>query len=398
MPFTYVNCQYSTESDRKLLRAVAEKVIDETTFTLIDRSTNERFSNSDNLDIRKTIRIESIYNHWKYSNGVIMLSFQNLADLLNDEKYSDHVSSFYRYFFSQKDYLGKLYENGIQPYDFRGFYRMDWLDDCGALGAALIELNKSEKVDIYRDYLESAANFMVNDVCRLEDGTFARKLPYEKTVWLDDLFMSVPFLGKMYQVTEDSKYLDLAIKQVKQFSHYLWDENAGLFKHCYYDDLERTGVAHWGRANGWAMMAQSMLLLHIPDEHPEKKNLIRLLSDQIISISEYQVSSGLYHQLLNKQDSYLETSCTAMFTYTLANAINQGWIDKRYASVAVNGWDGILTKIDSDYNIHGVCRGTGIQTDLAYYYNRPTPVNDFHGIGAIILAGCEIVKLKHNLK
>ena len=398
MPFTYVNCQYSTESDRKLLRAVAEKVIDETTFTLIDRSTNERFSNSDNLDIRKTIRIESIYNHWKYSNGVIMLSFQNLADLLNDDKYSDHVSSFYRYFFSQKDYLGKLYENGIQPYDFRGFYRMDWLDDCGALGAALIELNKSEKVDIYRDYLESAANFMVNDVCRLEDGTFARKLPYEKTVWLDDLFMSVPFLGKMYQVTEDSKYLDLAIKQVKQFSHYLWDENAGLFKHCYYDDLERTGVAHWGRANGWAMMAQSMLLLHIPDEHPEKKNLIRLLSDQIISISEYQVSSGLYHQLLNKQDSYLETSCTAMFTYTLANAINQGWIDKRYASVAVNGWDGILTKIDSDYNIHGVCRGTGIQTDLAYYYNRPTPVNDFHGIGAIILAGCEIVKLKHNLK
>jgi len=354
MPCLYVNCQYNTESDRELLQAVADKVIDETTFTLIDRSTKERFSNSDHLDIRKTIRIESIYNHWKYSNGVIMLSFQNLAELLSNEKYTDHVSAYYRFFFSQKDYLGKLYENGVRPYDFLGHFRMNWLDDCGALGAALIEVNKSENVDEYSDYLERAADFMVNEVCRLEDGTFARLLPYEKTVWLDDLFMSLPFLGKMYQITEDSKYLDLAVKQVKQFHSYLWDENEGLFKHCYYDDLGRTGVAHWGRANGWAMMAQTMLLLHMPDEHPEKEDLVRLLTDQIISISEYQSSSGLWHQLLNKQDSYLETSCTAMFTFTMATAINQGWIDKRYSPVALKGWNGVLEKIDSEYNIHGV--------------------------------------------
>ena len=116
----------------------------------------------------------------------------------------------------------------------------------------------------------------------------------------------------------------------------------------------------------------------------------------IIGISRYQGSKGLWHQLLDKTDSFLETSCSAMFTYAIARAVNKGYIDSRYASIAERGWEGIMTKIHPDGKIEGVCTGTGVSNDLVFYYKRPAPLNDVHGIGTVLLAGSEILSLLKN--
>ena len=83
-----------------------------------------------------------------------------------------------------------------------------------------------------------------------------------------------------------------------------------------------------------------------------------------------------------------------MFTYAIARAVNKGYIDKRYSSIAEKGWEGILTKIHSDGQIEGVCAGTVVSDNLVDYYNRPAPLNDIHGIGTVLLAGAEILLLK----
>jgi len=113
-----------------------------------------------------------------------------------------------------------------------------------------------------------------------------------------------------------------------------------------------------------------------------------------MGIARYQGGDGLWHQLLDKTDSYLETSCSAMFAYTVARAVNKGYIEPRYASIALRGWEGVMSKILSDGQVEGVCAGTGVSDDLVHYYRRPTPLNDIHGIGAVILAGVEILQLK----
>jgi rhamnogalacturonyl hydrolase YesR len=83
-----------------------------------------------------------------------------------------------------------------------------------------------------------------------------------------------------------------------------------------------------------------------------------------------------------------------MFTYAIARAVNKGYLEPRYVSIAKRGWEGVMSKIRADGKIEGVCTGTGIGDDLVFYYNRPAPLNDVHGIGVVLLAGAEVLQLK----
>ena len=54
-------------------------------------------------------------------------------------------------------------------------------------------------------------------------------------------------------------------------------------------------------------------------------------------------------------------------------------------------------KITPDGQIKDICVGTGIENNMVFYYNRPARLNDTHGLGAVIDAGIEVIKLKKNL-
>jgi unsaturated rhamnogalacturonyl hydrolase len=83
-----------------------------------------------------------------------------------------------------------------------------------------------------------------------------------------------------------------------------------------------------------------------------------------------------------------------MFTYAVAKGVNRGWLDKSFASIALRGWDGIKTKISENGDVSGICVGTGLSRDLVFYYQRPAPLSDVHGLGAVIEAGLEIIQLQ----
>jgi unsaturated rhamnogalacturonyl hydrolase len=250
----------------------------------------------------------------------------------------------------------------------------------------------TDKKPEYKECIDVINEHILKKQMRLSDGTFSRPVPYHNTVWADDLYMSVPFLARMGKLTGDKTYFDEAAKQIIQFNKYLFNEKTGLMWHCYYDDLKINGGTHWGRCNGWMMMATADLLRFLPQNHPQRDTIIALLTRQIRNIAQYQGEKGLWHQILNKEDSYLETSCTAMFTYAVALSINNGWLDKRYKSIALAGWKGITSQITPEGAVTNTCMGTGIADDLKSYYDRPTPYNDILGIGAIINAGMEVSK------
>jgi rhamnogalacturonyl hydrolase YesR len=273
---------------------------------------------------------------------------------------------------------------------------MEQLDDCGAMGASLIEIYKTDKQEQYKEYINKAANHILKKQARLKDGTLVRTFPHKYTLWADDLYMGISFLCRMGELTGEKKYFDDAVTQVINFHKYIFNANYGLMYHCWYSDEQRPGVAFWGRANGWAMLSQIDLLERLPANHPKRNELIGLFKKHVVGISCYQSESGLWHQLLDKVDSYFETSCSAMFTYSIARAVNKGLIDKRYLPVALKGWEGVMTKINSNGDVEGVCTGTGTSDELIHYYKRPAPLNDVHGIGAVILAGVEILKSLRN--
>jgi rhamnogalacturonyl hydrolase YesR len=324
----------------------------------------------------------------------VNIAMVRLSGALEDPRYLAFARNNIRFVFKHMPYFKKQYTAGMCEYEMLQVFRMDMLDDCGAMGAGLMDVYPHDKDQRYLDYIRKAADYVKYKEHRLEDGTFVRTGPHKMTLWADDLYMSVPFMARYARLTGDTTFYDDAIRQVVNFEKYLRDECTGLYYHCWFTDLREHGVAHWGRSNGWVMMAEVELLSILPDTYPRRKEVVDILQRHVLNASRYQSQDGLWHQLLDKQDSYLETSVTAMFTYSIALAVNRGWLDKRYSSIALRGWEGIKSRIRPDGQVEGICQGTGIRNDLNYYYTRGTPLNDIHGLGAILLAGIEVLELK----
>jgi rhamnogalacturonyl hydrolase YesR len=116
-------------------------------------------------------------------------------------------------------------------------------------------------------------------------------------------------------------------------------------------------------------------------------------------LASYQSGSGFWHQLLDREDSYLETSATAIYTFAFARAINRGWIDAAaYAPVTLLAWNAVTTKVNEKGQVEGTCVGTGMAFDPAFYYHRPTSAFAAHGYGPVLLAGAEVLSLLKNKK
>jgi len=378
----------------KCLRLVADAILKDANFQFVDQN-GRRFATPEEAPPDTQLRPASTYQDWRYWNGVLNLALLRLSQVLNEPKYAEFVRknisfNFDHYQFFQKRYKGE----NKWAYPFGQHFVLEELDDCGAMGASVIEVYRNDPQERYKEYIDQAAHHILTKQARLEDGTLVRGFPHKWTLWADDLYMGISFLARMGKLTGDRCYFDDAVRQVFNFHKYLFNEEKGLMHHCWYADIKQPGVAYWGRANGWALLAEADLLDRLPHTYPQREELIALLQRHIIGIAQYQSATGLWHQLLDKEDSYLETSCSAIFTYIVARAVNKGYLDPRYSSIAQHGWEGVMTRVRPDGQIEGVCTGTGVGNDLVFYYQRPAPLNDVHGIGFILLAGAEVMQIQ----
>ena len=379
---------------KKVLSSIADGVIRDATFQFVDKKPGKHYTTPQSTVADSDLKPESRYNDWRYWNGVLNIAMRELGNELHDSRYTAFAKNNIAFCFDNVEYFKDRYTGkGKWDYPFGQLFTMEELDDCGAMGASTIEVYRLDRQDRYKAYIDRAAIHIETKQSRLDDGTLARPFPHKLTVWADDLYMGISFLSRMGELTGASGYFSDAALQVNNFHKYLFDEHHGLFHHCWYSDVKLPGVAFWGRANGWAMLAQVELLDRMPKEFPPRDTLLSIFQRDIEGIARCQGRDGLWHQLLDHPDSYEETSCSAMFTYAIARAVNKGYIDTSYAAIARHGWEGVTSRVRSDGQIEGVCAGTGVSDDLKFYYQRPTPLNDVHGIGAVLLAGTEILRL-----
>ena len=387
----------SKPSPEEIVRRVADNIIQTTSFQFVNNKTNEKFASTKGRDTSVNVKAESKFNKWMYVNGVLTVGMLRLSNILRDPKYADYSRKNFNFIFDNLDYFKRQFDAGRQNIEYRPVFRIGSLDDCGSMSAGLLDVYGFDKRADYLDYLNRVSDYILNKQVRFADGTLARNGPRKMTLWADDLYMSVPYLARMGKLTGDNKYFDFAIQQVKNFNRYIYDSTIGLYYHAFYNDENMNGVAHWGRCNGWVALAQVELLNNLPINHPERATLIKLLLRQLVGFSRYQDPSGMWHQILDKPDSYLESSVTAMFVYAVAKSVNEGWIPARFFSIAQNGWEALTQKVTTDGQVTDICIGTSIEEDIRYYYNRPKETNDTHGLGVFLMAGAEIIKAKDKM-
>lgn len=386
----------STDIEKTLSRI--HQYLDASTYMkLINKETKEEISDYSQID-KSTILAPGDFRLISYEWGVTYAGMLLSGNATGKKKYTDYTYSRLNYIHEILPHFKALKENSLDEWNaLTSVTNPGALDHAGAMCAAMIKAKQNGLETDLDPIIKNYIDYISNSQFRLSDGTLARNRPQPNTLWLDDLFMSVPALARMGSYTGETKYFDDAVKQVLQFSDRMFNKEKGIYMHGWVQDMEDHPEFYWGRANGWALMAKVELLDVLPKEHPGYEQVLALLKAHIQGLTQLQSGDGFWHQLLDRTDSYLETSATAIYTYSIAKSINNGWIDKKsYGPRAILAWNAVATKVNEKGQVEGTCVGTGMAFDPAFYYYRPVNVYAAHGYGPVLLAGAEIIKLIKN--
>lgn len=231
---------------------------------------------------------------------------------------------------------------------------------------------------------------------------------FPNQMWLDGLYMAGP-LSVQYGLMENKReYIELIHRQLMLMWENIRDEKTGLLLHAWDESREAewadpiTGCSPeiWGRAVGWYLVASADMSEMLSDDEPLKKDFTYCavkLAQAIINFQDKE--SGLWYQVVDKgdrEDNWVETSCSCLFVYGISNLLRRGLLDKKYTETADKGYNGIINnQIEVTKNkliVKDICIGTGVG-DYKHYINRPRTDNDLHGTGAFILMCTEYQKL-----
>ncbi|MEJ2108555.1 MAG: glycoside hydrolase family 88 protein [Acidobacteriota bacterium] len=196
--------------------------------------------------------------------------------------------------------------------------------------------------------------------------------------WIDDMYMVGMLQIQAYRATGDRKYADRAALQLTAYIEKLQQPN-GLFFHgpeFHY---------HWGRGNGWVASAMAEVLKSLPEDHPERSELMDGYRKMMAALLSFQSDNGMWRQLIDYEYSWAESSCTAMFAYAMTVGVGHGWLDREtYGPAVEKAWQALCAHVDRDGNIREICVGTGQVDDIEFYLKRPRTLGDFHGQAPVL--------------
>ena len=298
----------------------------------------------------------------------------------------------------------------------------------------------------------------LNDQPRtIADKVFWHKAIYAYQVWLDGIFMGLPFRTLTAPITTSAKnkkkgavtkIYDDAVNQLKITYQRTLDPKTGLNRHAYdetrkafWSDNE-TGLSQhcWGRAQGWYSMALIEVLDALPEDYARRSEVIDLLQKALDAILKCQdKKTGLWYQVMDsperegiatphfdqRLENYLESTCSSMFTYVLLKAYRKGYVGEKYRDAGIRAYKSMIEKFiqihaDKTISLTQCCEVAGLgpavtpevesamkrinpkgsvkenrrrDGSYAYYLSEPIRANDAKGVGPFIWASLEMEAL-----
>ena len=260
---------------------------------------------------------------------------------------------------------------------------------------------------------------------RTKEGVYWHKAIYANQVWLDGIFMGLPFYCNYAVQTmkpkKAEKYLNDAVDQMVKTDYRTYDEKTQLWKHAW-DETHQQFWANkedgksqhcWARALGWYVMAMTECLDAMPENYARRQEVIDLLNKAMKSVVKYQdKKTGVWYDVLDvKSDkNYLESTASSMFAYVLLKGYRKGYLSEEYLKAGVKAYNGILKqfiKVNADKTISltrccavsGLGPGPGPYVkkpnykrdgSFEYYMSEPIRDNNAKGVGPFIWASLEM--------
>jgi unsaturated rhamnogalacturonyl hydrolase len=224
----------------------------------------------------------------------------------------------------------------------------------------------------------------------LADAQWATPTPdgitSEARYWIDDMYMITALQVQAYRATKDKKYLDRAALTMAAYLDKLQQPN-GLFFHA----LE--SKFYWSRGDGWVAAGMAELLSKMPKNHPKYDRIMKGYREMMATLLKVQAPEGFWRQLLDVPESWMESSGTGMFTFSMVTGVKKGWLDaKTYGPAARKAWIALVNNLDENANVKNVCIGTNKGPSVEYYLARERKTGDLHGQAAMLWASMALLK------
>lgn len=377
-------------------RAATEQLLDEYIDYLMDHSDSEH--PAWNLEMIRSGKC----NKWNYIDGCMITGILERYEITGEARFLD---------FADRFMSGFVEEDGrIRTYD-PAEYSLDNVNPAKNL-FTLYDLTGKEK---YRKAIELVRS-QLSTMPRTPEGNFWHKLIYPNQVWLDGIYMALPFYMEYEKRFDAKKDCEDICRQIANVEIRMRDPKTGLYYHGY--DASRkmywadpdTGCSpnFWLRAEGWFILGLVDVLEIMMDlpMQAESVHLQHMLLDLAKALSKYQDPSGLWYQLIalpELEGNYLETSGTALISAALLKAVRFGFLPESFRAVGEKAFYGIvdrrLTKnADGTPCVTGICLVGGLGGEqhrdgsAAYYLSEPVVQNDAKGVGPLLLAYTEMLR------
>jgi len=211
-----------------------------------------------------------------------------------------------------------------------------------------------------------------------------------KCLWADDMFMGLTLVTRLASYLKNQSYIEWAANNKVGFASHMQDSKNGIFYHGFDSNDNHTSCCKWSRANGWAIMSHTEELLAF-ESFPAsdlQSRILKIYQEHAAGLKSTQDTSGLWRQVVNETDIWLETSTSAMIVWSLSTGITHKWInDTDYGTVVDKAWNGVAGTVQSNGTVNGICEGCGIQTSVQGYADRSTAfTSSSPGLGSIFRA------------
>jgi rhamnogalacturonyl hydrolase YesR len=189
-----------------------------------------------------------------------------------------------------------------------------------------------------------------------------------------------------FRATGDPTYLDRAAQTMAAYLDKLQQTN-GLFLHAL------DAPFYWSRGNGWVAAGLTELLRSLPENHPRRARILEAYRAMMSALLRYQADDGLWPQLIDRPETWPESSGTGMFTFALVTGVKSGWLDaEAYGPAARKAWLGLVRRLDARGNVSSVCEGTPKGSTVQYYLDRQRRTGDLHGQAPILWAASALLR------
>ncbi len=354
-------------------------------------ATNPRFANlatgAADLLMRHRWKI------WFWGDSIGLEGLLAAAELTHDERYRAYVYGLMKAWMTRQGDRSKF------EYTAAGVALLALFEHCGdedLLAAARA----------HADYMASFRRTQAGAYLRYEDAAIELppELPedhpdYTKSleqarhvsdggpcVFVDNMHFDGPFFAKMYAVTREDRYRQLAVDNVLCACELLADRSSHLFHHFWIERTRQPNGVLWGRGNGWAMLGLLETLEYLPPRDPAFKVILSIFQKQAAALVNLQERKGDWRTILNDPTAYLETSIAAFVVTGWSLALRRGWLSEDYRRPLDQALQAMLSHVQGSGKLAGVSYETFPSTKPEHYRQMPRDAVVPWGQGPLLTA------------